>query len=473
MSNFARTDAGNAEMFAEVSSDDLRYDHQRGRWLAWRKHWWSEDRDGLVWRRAKSIARMRGQRAQQMSDKKEQASEFAWAFRSEARARLEAMLKLAESEYSLSDSGEGWDANPMLISVENGVVDLGTGSLRDGLQADKTTLHSDIAFDRSAQCPRWMQFLSEVFRNDRSLIEFIQRAVGYCLTGHTREQCLFLCYGSGANGKSTFLEVLRRVFGNYAYNLPFSALELTSRSSIPSDIAAMAGKRFVTAIETNESACLNEARIKMLTGCDPVTARWLYGEFFTYVPAAKLWLAFNHLPDVQDASHGFWRRIRLIPFLQRFEGGAIDKDLLGKLLIEAPGNLGWAVQGALMWLREGLGEQPAAVRGATETYRRDSDPLEDFIAEFCEVFSRARVSAGGIWTQYQLWESENRETTRLSRKAFSNRLEAKGFKKVRLGHLRSWTWLGITLRNVQEYLPPDAEEVVRTDADVNFPIVGG
>ena len=452
---FAATDAGNAEMFAAASSDDLRYEHRRGRWLVWHKHWWSEDRDGQVYRRAKSVARMRGQRAAQMSEKKEQASEYAWAFKSEARARLEAMLKLAEAEYPLFDSGEGWDVNPMLLGVANGIVDLATGTLRDGLQADKITLHSDIAFDPSAQCSRWLQFLSEVFGDDQSLIEYIRQAVGYSLTGHTSEQCLFLLYGSGANGKSTFLEVVRRVVGGLAYNLPFSALELISRSSIPSDIAAMAGKRFVTAIETSESARLNEARIKMLTGSDPVTARRLYGEFFTYAPAAKLWLAFNHLPEVQDDSHGFWRRIRLIPFLQRFDGSAIDKDLLAKLLVEAPGILVWAVQGALMWLRKGLGEPPAAVREATEAYRCESDPLEEFIAG-CLVSPGARATAGGIWEIYQKWEKENRVCSPLSRRAFSHRLEAKGFKKERYGHQRTWTWLGISLRNVQEYLSRDA-----------------
>jgi putative DNA primase/helicase len=456
MRSFSRTDAGNAEMFAAASSDDLRYDHQVGRWLVWHKHWWAEDNDGLVYRRAKSVVRMRGQIAAQMSDKKEQASEYAWAIKSEARARLEAMLKLAESEYPLFDSGEGWDANPMLLGVVSGVVDLKTGALRDGLQADKITLHSDIAFDPSAQCPRWLQFLSEVFGNDRPLVEYVQRAVGYSLTGDTSEQSLFLCYGSGANGKSTLLQALHRLFGGYAYNLPFSAFDLASRSSIPNDLAAIAGKRFVTAIETSESARLNEARIKMLTGCDPVTARQLYREFFVFSPTAKLWLAFNHLPEVQDDSHGFWRRIRLIPFNQRFEGSSIDKHLLAKLLVEAPGILAWAVQGAVMWLREGLGEPPAVVQEATETYRRESDPLEEFMVERCIISPGAMATAGGIWEIYQEWVKVSQVSSPLSRRALANRLEARGFRKKRHGHQRTWIWEGISLRNIQEYISRDA-----------------
>jgi putative DNA primase/helicase len=454
MANYHITDSGNAELFAFVSKDDLRYDHKRGRWLVWRKHWWTEDIDGLVNRLAKSVARMRAQRAQHMSDKRK-VKEIAWALRSESRARLEAMLKLAESEYPLSDSGEGWDVNPMLLGVENGVVDLRTGTLRDGSQADKITMHSGITFDPSAQCPRWMQFLGEVFRNDQLLIDFVQRAVGYSLTGDVREQCLFLCYGSGANGKSTLLEVLRRVFGSCASNMPFSAIELISRASIPNDLAAIAGKRFVTAIETSESARLNEARIKMLTGCDPVTARHLYGEFFTFAPVAKLWLAFNHPPEVQDESHGFWRRIRLIPFNQRFEGSAIDKDLLHKLLVEAPGILAWAVQGALKWQRDGLGEPPV-VREATDAYRRESDALDEFIAACCEVSPCARVTASTIWSHYQAWETENGESAPLNIKSFSRRLQAKGFRKGRYGHRRTRIWLGISVRNVQDCLPRDA-----------------
>jgi putative DNA primase/helicase len=456
VSKFAQTDVGNAEMFASASSDDLRYDHQRGRWLAWRKHWWSSDNVGSVYQRAKSVARMRAQLASNISDEKKQTAEFAWAFRSEARARIEAMLRLAEAEYPLFDSGEGWDANPMLLGVANGVIDLRTGILRDGLQADKITLHSDITFDPSAQCPRWLQFLGEVFGNDQQLIEYVQRAIGYSLTGDTREQCLFFCYGSGANGKSTLLEILRRIIGSYAHTLPFSAFELTSRTSIPNDLASMAGKRFVTALETNEAAQLNEARIKMLTGCDPVSARLLYHEHFTFVTSAKIWLAFNHQPEVHDDSHGFWRRLKLIPFHQRFEGSAIDKDLLAKLLVEAPGILAWAVQGALKWLREGLGEPPAAVREATNGYRDDSDPIGEFIAECCVVSPGAIATAGGIWELYQEWEKRNGISFPLSRKAFSHRLEAKGFKKGKCGHERTRIWLGISLRNVQEYFSRDA-----------------
>ncbi len=469
MCSYSRTDAGNAEFFASVNSE-LRYDHSRKRWLVFRKHWWTEDRDGLVYRLAKSVARMRMQLALQMPEGEEKGHEERWAIDSESRARLEAMLKLAESEFPLFDSGEGWDADPWLLGVANGVVDLRTGQVREGQQSDKITVHSEIPFDSSAQCPRWEQFLRQIFGGDQLTIEYLHRAVGYCLSAETREQCLFLCHGTGANGKSTFLEVLRRVWSGYAYNLPFSAFELRARSSIPNDIAAIAGKRLITAIETNESAQLNEARIKMLTGSDPVTARHLYREYFTFPPTAKLWLAFNHLPEVADDSHGFWRRIRLIPFLQCFAGDSADKDLLPKLLAEAPGILAWAVRGCLDWQANGLGAPPNVV-AATDAYRRDSDLLDDFVAERCLVSPTVSVSAAALWEAYCDWASLNLERTSLDRRSFSRRLEAKGFKKARWGRQRTWTWFGICLRNDANPEYPVAGAVPRTDADVNSYIV--
>ena len=169
------------------------------------------------------------------------------------------------------------------------------------------------------RAPRFDRFLKEVFGDDTDLIGYIQRAVGYSLTGATAEQCFFCCYGDGANGKSTFLNAIRNVVGGYGCNLPFSAFELEARASIPNDVATLPGRRFVTAIETAESSQLNAARIKALTGSDPITARLLHREFFTFEPVSKFWLAFNHRPVVTDDSHGFWRRVHLIPFLRRFD----------------------------------------------------------------------------------------------------------------------------------------------------------
>jgi putative DNA primase/helicase len=335
VTSFHNTDAGNAELFAALFGSEVRYDHKHGRWLFWQDHWWAEDTDGSLQRLAKAAVRWRADAASKLKDKKKRKKQAAWALLSEARTRLEAALKLAQSEHPIADSGANWDSEPMLLGVANGVVDLSTGALRRGRQEDRITLHSNIRFNPHAKCPRWLKFLDEIFGGHQELVKFIQRAVGYCLTGDTREQVLFLCYGTGANGKSTFLEVIRLALGDYAYNLPFSSFELKSRSGINNDIAALEGRRYVTALETSESVQLNEARIKSLTGCDPASARFLYHEFFTFIPKAKYWLAFNHKPEVADDSEGFWRRVRLIPFEQQFSKEKADPELLEKLKAEA------------------------------------------------------------------------------------------------------------------------------------------
>lgn len=442
---FPRTDSGNAELFAAKYTHELRYDHSRQRWLVWRQHWWSEDKDETVIRMAKSAVRSRFLACSHIEDKDDREEEVKWARNSEQRSRIEAMLRLARAECPLSDGGEDWDTDAYLLGVANGVIDLRTGTLRPGRQSDKLTLHSNIQFDPRATAPRWEQFLIETFEGDEELINYTQRAAGYSLTGDVREQRLFVCEGLGANGKSTFLKVLLYVSGDYGTNLPFSAFELRSRSKIPNDVADTAGRRLVTALETSESEHLNEARIKLLTGGDSVTARRLYREHFTFRPTAKIWLAFNHRPRVSDDSLGFWRRVDTIPFPHEFGEDEADLALSATLEREAPGILAWMVRGCMQWQDIGLCT-PERVKAATAQYRIDSDPLAEFMTERCEVHSSALVEAGILWRNYLDWMEGNRDGNPVSRKLFSRMLDTRGFKKVRFGHDRTWTWVGIGLR---------------------------
>jgi putative DNA primase/helicase len=469
---YPRTDAGNAELFAAIFKAELRYDYTKGRWLVWQKNWWEEDVDGRIVRAAKYATRRRFKAAMAIEDEVLRKAEIKWARQSESRPRLQSMLELSKAERPLADSGTEWDSRRFLLGAKNGVIDLRSGKLRPGRPSDKITLHSNIEFDPNAKCPRWEQFLLEIFAHDTELIAFVQRAVGYSLTGDTSEQVIFLCFGPGANGKSTFLEVLTEVAGGYGHNLPFSAFELRARSTIPNDVAALDGRRFVTAIETNESVQLNEARIKALTGSDRVTARHLYQEFFTFVPRAKFWLAFNHRPYVADDSPGFWRRVRLIPFLVQFPEGTADKELLPNLKTEAAGILAWAVRGAQAWKNNGLGI-PSVVKQASEAYRQESDPLEDFIVERCVTVPGSHCTAAAIWDEYKSWAEENLIGRPLDRRVFSRRLETRGFKKVRTGHDRIWTWVGIGVEpeeNAVEAVMGSGKST-RADADVKSPSV--
>ena len=245
---------------------DLRFDHARSRWLIWEKHRWAPDSDGKIHRLAKEATRARYKAALEIEDLDLRGKTASFAVRSESRQRLDACLALARSEHPMTDPGLNWDADPYLLGVANGVVDLRTGILRPGHPEDRLTMQVPVEYDLKAECPRWEQFLHQVFQCDWELIGFVQRAMGYSLTGSVREQVLFLCYGTGSNGKSVFLNMLRHLGGDYAMNIPFTVLELQHRPSLTNDLAAMAGRRLVTSSETNESTRLNEARIKALTG---------------------------------------------------------------------------------------------------------------------------------------------------------------------------------------------------------------
>ena len=428
------TDFGNAELFAARFGERLRFDYGQKRWLLYREHWWTPDSDGELMRMAKDTARFRLHNSARIVDDGKRKQEVAWALRSENLQRLEAMITLAESEKPLADDGSNWDGDPFLLGVANGVVDLRTGKLRPGKPCDKITLHTDVEFDPRAKCPRFDRFLEEIFGDDADLISYVHRAVGYSLTGDVSEQCFFCCHGEGANGKTTLLNVLRHVIGDFACNLPFSAFELKARSAIPNDIATLPGRRFATAIETDESAQLNEPRIKALTGGDPITARLLYRDLFTFDPVAKFWLSFNHRPAVADDSHGFWRRVHMIPFNRQFDPGT-EPDLAAKLRAEAPGVLAWAVRGYLEWQQHGL-QPPATVVAAIKTYREESDPLRDFVADRCTLHPDAQITVADLWSEYLDWCLQSGIQKCLQRPAFTRRVEAHGCRKIKYGHDR-------------------------------------
>jgi putative DNA primase/helicase len=460
------TDLGNAELFAALHRNQLRFDHARMRWLLWGVHWWAEDTDGELMRKAKKAVRYRLTESEIAGDEEQRENQAKWAIKSESLPRLHAMVNLARSERPIADDGTGWDQEPWILGVENGVVDLRTGKLRAGDVADKTTLHTNVAFDPGASCPRWDRFLLEIFGGNLELVAYVNRAIGYSLTGDTSEQCFFCCHGEGANGKSTFLNAVRFVMGSYSCNLPFSAFELQARSTIPNDVATIPGRRFITAIETDEAARLNESRIKALTGGDAVTARLLNREFFTFKPVGKFWLAFNHQPTVADDSHGFWRRVRLIPFIHQFKPGA-EPELQNVLRSEARGILAWAVRGCLEWQALGL-NPPADVKAATEAYRLESDPFQDFIADRCVIHPDAEISVAALWDEYMAWVTQNRERNPLSRAAFGRRLKALGVRKARSGHDRTRSWAGICRVQDAEaqHLPGTAD--ITTNADTKI-----
>lgn len=402
LTRFMETDAGNAEAFASMYRDKVVFDHRLKRWLIRGEHRWIADHVSEVRLLAKDVARRRLRAAAELVDEDRRKKSVRHALSSESRQRLDAMIELAKAEPGIADAGESWDADPNLIATENGVVDLAAGVLRPGRPDERITLAVTVPYRPEAECPRWERFLHEIFRGDEALIAFMQRAIGYSLTGDVTEHALFLLFGTGRNGKSVLLNTLRRLAADYALNLPFSAFELIGRSQLTPELALLPGKRLVTSSETNDGARLNEARIKAMTGADPITANPKYATPFEFTPVAKFWLAVNHLPVVHDDSEGFWRRVKLIRFERIFTESERDPFLEQRLAEELPGILAWAVRGALDWKERGL-DPPRSVVGATDSYRTESDPLADFIATRCVMGDALTVSAGALYLEYAAW----------------------------------------------------------------------
>lgn len=427
------TDTSNAEVLAKLYPGSIKFDHRRRRWLIWNEHHWEPDRDGQIYRLAIQVARIRYQQAELIHDLKERQRVAKWAIDSESRMRTEACIALARNVDMIADPGDDWDNNVWTLGVNNGVVDLKTGELTKGEPWDRITMTTGLNFDPDAECPRWQQFLTEVF-DDPELIDWLHRALGYSLTGDTSEQCIFMGHGIGSNGKGVFCAAIHAAMGDYAYSSPFSTFELYQRANIPNDVAALEHKRFVNSSETNDNTRLNEARIKAMSGCDPITARYLHQEFFTFWPHLKLWLFVNHKPKVADDSLGFWRRVRLIPFTKQFNGDTDDKNLRDKLRAEAPGILTWLVQGCLKWQERGLDPIPGCVKAATEEYRVESDPVTQFLSEMSVDRPGATVKANELYIAYKAWAETQGMTTKeiLTSTAFGRRMGDK-YAKAKKG----------------------------------------
>lgn len=436
-----RSDSGNAELFAELYRDTVRFDHKQGRWILWNDSRWAEDKQEKVRCLMKQAARRRHELVLNLGESDERTRQIKWALQSESRYAIDAALELAKSEPNVSDDGERWDANPMLLGVANGIVDLTTGQFRTATQGDFITKFSPAAHDANAECPRFEQFLEEIFDGDQERIRYIQKAVGYTLTGCVEEHCLFACYGSGRNGKSTLLEVLLYIIGDYGVDLPFGTLETTHQIG---EGANLPGARFAKAVETREGRRLDEARVKSWTGGDTISVRPLYRNSFSFQPTHKLWLAFNHKPIVADNSPAIWNRIHLIPFERKFEKQRADKKLLATLKAEAPGILNWAIRGCLAWQSEGLGV-PIAVEQATREYEQESDPIGPFLAECCDENPEFQVPKSELWNAYRKWCSES-----LSRRAFVEKMRGRGFGERNSRSKRFWTGVRLKARDTSD-----------------------
>jgi putative DNA primase/helicase len=322
-------------------------------------------------------------------------------------------------------------------------LNLKTGKLQPHCRGDLITRLIPIDYDEHATCPLWMSFLERVTGSDVELMGFLQKAIGYSLTGSTREQCLFILYGLGANGKTTFLNILLSLLADYGKQTRTETLLVKRGDQIPNDVARLAGARFVSAVETESGRRLAEGLVKQMTGGDRMTARFLHHEFFEFQPTFKLWLAVNHKPRITGSDHAIWRRIRLIPFTVTIPGAERDPDLTEKLKEALPGVLAWAVAGCLAWQAEGL-KAPEAITAATKEYRDESDVIENFIHERCKTGPDCEVSKAGLYEAYAEWCQKSGERP-VSKKELGTRLTEKGVSDDR--NRKSRFWREIELEN--------------------------
>lgn len=435
------TDMGNAQRLVARYGHQLHYCHPWNKWLAWDGTRWRIDDTGAVVRCAKATSRAIFQEAAEARSDDQARALSKWAIRSQAEARLGAMIALAQSEPDVPVIPEHLDADPWLLNVANGMLDLRTGDLQPHDRDMLVTKLAPVSYDPHATCPTWLTFLDQVMASQPEMVAFLQRAVGYSLTGSTRERALFLAYGTGSNGKSTFLETLRAVCGDYAMKTPTDTLLSKSDAGIPNDVARLKGARFVAASESDEGRRLAESVVKAMTGSDTLSARFMRGEWFDFKPEFKLWLATNHKPTIRGTDKGIWDRIKVIPFTVRIEEANQDRELHSKLLAELPGILAWAVRGCLAWQRDGL-SIPRDVVTATDAYREEQDILAAFLADRCVVTATASARASELYTEYKQWCDTSGEHPQ-SQRRFGSALAERGFQRVHGRH--GWVWIGVGL----------------------------
>ncbi len=424
------TDLGNAMRFARQHSKDTRFCYEGRKWFCFNGIRWEKDNVGEIERKAKKTVRSIYAEASKIKDESLRKERATFALRSESSQKIKAMLSLAESESKIPILSNDFDSDIYALNVLNGTIDLKTGNLKPHNSGDLITKLCPVNYDLKEESPLWEKFLNEIMGGNDELISYLQKVIGYSLTGDIKEQCFFILYGPGANGKTTLLQTISALMKDYAQQSPTETFMIRRFSGVPNDVARLKGKRFVSTIEVEQGRRMAESLVKALTGGDTIAARFLFGEFFEFIPQFKLFLGTNHKPVIHGTDLAIWRRIKLIPFLITIPEEKQDKELIGKLKEELPGILNWAIKGCLAWQKDGL-IAPEEVKTATEEYRKESDVLGQFLEENITIDKNGMVKASLFYAHYLDWCKENGEKS-INNKTFANALFEKGFDKTRL-----------------------------------------
>ena len=447
--NFHLTELGNAKRLVNKHKHTLRYAVEFKKWLTWDGNRWCFDETGEIHRLAKkTVLGIYDESASTSNDDKRRAL-AKFAIKSETQRTLDALIKLAKTEEGVSLRVCDLDKNPYLLGVTNGVINLKTGGLRANTISEFITKQAPVAFNPKSNCPRWLKFLDQAMGGDKDMISYLQQIVGYSLTGATTEQKLFFLYGFGSNGKSVFINTIQDMLGDYSMQTPVSTLMTKNKGSVNNDVARLRGARFVATTETEEHSKFNESEVKLLTGGDTITARFLNQEFFEFRPEFKLWISGNHKPVPGDG-HGIWRRLILIPFEVVVEEKNRDLELENKLKEELSGILNWAIEGCLKWQENGL-QTPQKILDANKEYKSEMDTIENWMKDCWRSSTNphTEIQASALYNSYKYWAEENGEYYKLSQRMLGQKLKERGFTNKRRSSGRFY--IGIEVNNLDNY----------------------
>ena len=411
-------DTGNAERFFDTFGNVTRYSYIQKSWYFYNSRVWMVDQEGMIKSLAdKTIDKMKNEKLYIPDEEEEEKIKRAFLKHiQQTRNNRGKTNMLRESEHLLSIKPENFDKDIFLFNVQNGYLDLETSQLHEHNQSNFFTKVSRTEYTDKMDCPLWREFLEQIFAGNQELIAYIQRAIGYSLSGSTEEQVMFILHGNGRNGKSVFLDIITEIFGSYATNIrPQTIMVQQQNSGVSNDIARLDGARLVTTTEPNEGVRLDEGLIKQLTGGDKVTARFLYKEEFEFIPQFKLWMATNYKPIIRGTDEGIWRRLCIVPFTVQIPKDQIDKRLKYKLRRELKAILHWAVEGYSAWRRMGL-KEPAIIAEQRDEYRTEMDVVEAFIKECCLLNTNYKVQAKILYQAYKEWAQDNTQYVMSSNK---------------------------------------------------------
>jgi putative DNA primase/helicase len=437
-----------AQRFIDRFDDELRFVPKWGKWLHWDNRRWAEDHRSIratrLGRRfAKTLWSELAEASQKYSRKSDANELFKFVRDANERKGIDAFVKLATTDERIEVDVAELNRNPYLLNLQNGTLDLQTGKFREHRQNDRITQLASVAYDQQAKCELWKATLQTIFDGDDEIVAFVQRLLGYSISGLQSEHVLPIAYGSGCNGKSTVTNTILALLGDYG-GLANEALLLGSKDAHPTEKAFLYQKRFVAISEPEQGSRLRESRVKELTGDGTITARRMHEDFWSFERTHTFWMSTNHLPRITGSDEGIWRRVKLIPFEVDLRTVTTPVPDLDKRLVadEGPGILNWLIQGFLDWQAYGL-QEPQKVKAAVSSYKSEEDELELFIAERCIVGGGCMVEAERIFNSYQAWGGK------MSRNLFGRKLGEKFAKdKPNAGDFRKKTlYQGIDLTN--------------------------